>query len=162
MKLLLSSSLTQGRRTENLRLPQRKWRGSQRKTKSLETHYGDLLRALRFAGTSDRIDEIAALRELVLAVGAAAMGSIEFGKPASDLNLLARRLLGDKAELFDIAMDQSAEGTRGVTIQLKSSVLSVRGFPIRIESAADLVAQIDRQMGLAGTENDRGGSRMGT
>lgn len=115
----------------------------------IELHYADPLRALRFASSTPRIDEAEALRELLLAVAAPALGSLSPETNEDTLNLLARRLVGEKASLLRLSLDPAHGGVPALEINLNSTVLDIKGFPIQLQKGCNPVTEIDKQLGTS-------------
>lgn len=113
-----------------------------------ERFYGDLLRALRYAATTQKINEARAVRELLLAIAASALGNLSKGISDNELNLLARRLLGEKASMLQLNVVSDPDGKSELVINLTSSVLNVKGFPVRLIPGCNPITEIDRQIGF--------------
>jgi hypothetical protein len=114
----------------------------------VEANYADILRSLRFAAAAEPIDEVRALRELLLGIAAAALGDLSEKTSEDELNMSARRLVGEKSSLLRLVPKVGDGGIPELEIHLNSSVLDVRGFPIRLQRGCNPVAEIDRQLGL--------------
>lgn len=114
-------------------------------TQAIEMRYSDVLRALRFAAATQPVDEVAALRDMVLAVAAPALAGLTKETTQEELDLLARRLLGDKATLLQMSVDAQG-GTPELVIGLKSRILDATRFPVRLEKGCNPVWEVNRQL----------------
>lgn len=112
--------------------------------KNVCERYSELVRALRFAGRSETLDEASALRELLLATVSPIIDHIRDGREA-DGDGIARRFFGERASLFKFSVEKS-DGAQFLHIELTSSVLDVAGFPIRIDCTGDPIAQVRCQL----------------
>jgi hypothetical protein len=103
----------------------------------IHAQYDDILRCVQFAARTDPIREAEALRDLLLAVAAPAHARLKDDHAASDLNLLARSILGERSRIFDLSVENDA-----LEISLASKILNVDGFPIVIKKTDDVVQVI--------------------
>ena len=90
--------------------------------------YDDVMRCVRFAANAEEIRESEALRDILLAIAAPAQAKLNGGTTSQDLRIVSRSILGDRSQIFDLALDGDA-----LVIELKSQILDVTGFPIRIK-----------------------------
>ncbi|MFG6083787.1 ATP-dependent endonuclease [Paracoccus litorisediminis] len=93
----------------------------------IEIAYADVMRCIRFAANVEEIREADALRDIVLAIAAPAQAKLHENPSIQDLQLLNRSTLGDRSQIFDLALENG-----DLIISLKSKILNVNGFPIRI------------------------------
>jgi hypothetical protein len=121
---------------------------SQEGREFVETNYADLVRALRFASDKQPISEAKAVRDLLLAVAAAALGNLSPTVSENELNILVTSLIGERASIVSLSLDNNTDGTPDLLIDLNSHVLDVTGFPVRLQKGSDLIVQIDRQLGI--------------
>lgn len=104
----------------------------------VENQYSDVTRCLRSASNTAVIRESDALRDLLLAVVAPAHANFKSSTGQTDFNVLARSLIGDRSNIFNLAI----EGDYLVT-SIKSSILNISGFPLRIhktQNAAEVIS----------------------
>ena len=113
-----------------------------------EAQYKDILRALRFVSATQPLNEALALRELLLAITAPALAMLSSRDERSDPNILARKLVGEKASLVDLSVDYTNSSTPELVIRLQSKVLSVEGFPLRLPLGCNPITEIDRQLNI--------------
>jgi len=106
--------------------------------------YSDLVRALLFASKTKLIDEAMAIRELVLSVAAPALAILDEKTNDSQLNQLVRRILLDKSSLFELR----TSGNNELVIELKTQILDIKGFPLRIRKESNLNNEVNKQLGL--------------
>lgn len=112
----------------------------------IQEHYAEPVRALNYASTTQPINEAGPLQDLILAVAAPALASLSHKTTEDTLNLLARRLVGDKASLLRLSPGHSNDEDSELMIHLNSEVLDVGGFPIRLRKGRDPVAEVTRQL----------------
>ncbi len=113
-------------------------------TEAIEDRYGDVLRCLRQASSTEKIVEAESLQDLLLAVAAPAVARIMGGCESAALNGLARNTVGTHADLFELGI---VDGK--LSISLKSKVLDVPGFPMSIAVGDDVVKAVSTALGLA-------------
>lgn len=89
--------------------------------------YQDVMRCIKFAANAKEIREAEALRDILLAIAAPAQAKLRGGTTHQDLQIMSRSILGDRSQIFDLSLDVDM-----LVIKLKSQVLDVAGFPIRI------------------------------
>jgi hypothetical protein len=109
---------------------------------------GEPVRALRHAADTQRIDEARAVRDLVLAVAAPALGNISTGVSEIGLNVLVSTLVGETASILKLSTEVGPDGAQHLVINLNSQVLNVSGFPIRLRQGLDPILQVDDQLGI--------------
>lgn len=90
--------------------------------------YADVVRCLRFAADAEEISEAEALRDILLAVAAPAQAKLYRGTTNQELKVMTRSILGDRSEIFDLSLDVDT-----LIIKLRSQILEVSGFPIKIK-----------------------------
>lgn len=88
------------------------------------------------------------MRELLLSVAASALGNLSKETNENELNLLARRLLGEKASMLRLGVIFDHDEKPVLTITLNSNILNVKGFPIQLAPGCNLISEIDRQIGF--------------
>lgn len=109
----------------------------------IEGRYGDVLRCLRRAASTEKIVEAESLQDILLAVAAPAIARVKSGASSESLNALAKSSVGQLANLFDLSV---VEGN--LHIGLKSKVLDVPGFPMLIATEDDVVKKVSVALGL--------------
>ncbi len=104
----------------------------------LKRAYADVYRCLKFASSSQEIRESELIRDLLLSVLAPIQARCkDDGTEQHDPNSVARLILGDRAILFDISINNSI-----ITVTLNSSILVIPGFPLTVYPHDDVVAKI--------------------
>ena len=109
-------------------------------------HYADLVAAIEFAAQAEVIDEGMGIRDLVLAVVTPALANISDDTTTIQLKAQSKNMLGTKAELFDLKVE-NVDGLH-LIVDLKSSILDVKGFPLRIPVDSNPITSVNHQMGL--------------
>ena len=117
-------------------------------------NYGDVIRALEFAGECEDVDEARPVRQLVLAVAAPALAEISPDTASDAPNLMARSLLGDKASLITITPNLADPDDLRVVVELNSDVLDVSGFPLELSSRSNPIEEVTRS--VSGPARDTG------
>jgi len=110
-------------------------------TKTLMNSYADVINCLRFASAAKVINEGEALLDLLLACIAPLQARMKGGALAGDLNQIARTIVGDVAQVFDISLNDEK-----IVVNLKSRVLDVAGFPITVTADDNAVAVCSRML----------------
>lgn len=101
---------------------------------ALEDTFCDVIRCLRAASASERLNEGEALLDLLLACVAPLQARLKAGMTSQDANQTARTFIGEVAEVFDFKW-----GKGEIIVDLKSQILDVRGFPICVRIDDDAV-----------------------
>lgn len=105
--------------------------------------YQDVMRCIRFAANAKEIREAEALRDILLAIAAPAQAKLYGGTTHQDLQVMSRSILGDRSQIFDLSLDADT-----LVIKLKSQVLDVAGFPIRIRKDDNVGAIVSAALKL--------------
>lgn len=100
----------------------------------IETNYNDIVRCLKFAAATDPINETRALRDLVLSIVSPCIARMQDQDNEENLNLFAKTILQDKADLFDLEKDGDI-----LIVHLKSNIINSSHFPLRINKDHDVV-----------------------
>ncbi len=117
---------------------------SEAKDDDLRSTYADIIKAVEFAAQAKEIDERAAIREMVLAVAAPALATLKADTTSNQLHVSSKSLLGNKANLFKLEVDNT-DGLH-LVVDLKTSILDVKEFPLRIPVGADLIRSVNTKM----------------
>lgn len=107
----------------------------------INNQYSDLLDFLKFASKSQQINERAAMRQTLLAALAPCMDEIQQENGVTDLNLIARNFIGDKANIFNIERSED-----GMTVHLCSRILDSSRFPLVIKKTDDLTKVVAEKL----------------
>lgn len=99
---------------------------------SLHELYADILRCIQFASKAEPICEADALRDLLLAVAAPAHARLKAGDSATDFNVLARSILGERSKIFDLVVKDGS-----LVISIASNILRIDGFPLTVSKDDD-------------------------
>ena len=116
-------------------------------TSFLISQYKDIVNCLQYASKTKEINEIEALKELLLATLAPILGSLKNDTTQSDVNSIIRSTIGEKGELFDIIIHVANKNK--VSVNVNSKILEVDCFPFEIEKHENLVQVINTKLGLA-------------
>ena len=86
----------------------------------------------------ETINEAEALRDVLLSIAAPALAKLQSGGDTQAVNVIAKTILGDRAGIFEL------EVTDGVlSIFIKSKILDVAGFPLRLRKDDDVIKQVN-------------------
>lgn len=99
----------------------------------------EIIRCIKFAALGENICESEPLRDLVLAIAAPAMARLKAGEIGNNFHILNKNIVGEKADLFDISVENGV-----LKIDIKSEVLNVSGFPLELDVNEDVVSSVDR------------------
>ena len=100
--------------------------------------YNEIVNCIKFAANSAEINEKESLKDLLLAIASPAHDRFKRGEDSLDYNLFAQSILGERASIFDISVNQD-----NLVIDLKSKILDISGFPILINRHDNLSQSID-------------------
>ena len=112
----------------------------------IRQNYADIVAALEFAAQAESIDEGMGIRDLVLAIVTPALANISSDTTTNQLKAQSKNMLGTKAELFDLKVE-NVDGLH-LIVELKTSILDVKGFPLRIPVVSNPITSVNHQMGL--------------
>ncbi|MEJ1393502.1 MAG: AAA family ATPase [Candidatus Sedimenticola sp. (ex Thyasira tokunagai)] len=115
-------------------------------SEQLEDNFKDIVLAIKFAAQAKRIDEGAAIRDMVLAIVSPALASITESTTEIELNTNCRNLFGNKASLFKLSMESTDR--LYLVIDLATSILDVQGFPLRLAAGSNPITTVNEQMNL--------------
>lgn len=114
--------------------------------KDIREAYADIVVAMEFAAQAKVINEGIGIRGLVLAVVAPALANISRDTTTNELQTVSKDMLGKNSELFDLRVENEA-GLQ-LVVELKTGILDVKGFPLRIPVEAHPIISVNEQMGL--------------
>ncbi len=112
----------------------------------IESNYGDIVGALKYASISPRIDESSAVSELLLAVVAPALSRLDEDTSDSELNAIARQILRERASLFGLSNISATSDEPTLQVTLDSTVLNVQGFPVDFPKSCNLIQQVQMRL----------------
>ena len=112
-------------------------------TEDINQNYGDIIRALQYASRAERIDETRGVRELLLAIAAPVLDGLSPQTTDIELQATANRILQDRAMLFTVTNCSSEVGGPAIRITLRSSVLSVPGFPLVLRKGCNVNQEVE-------------------
>lgn len=104
----------------------------------LESLVPEIVRCIKFASLSEKINEADSLRDVLLSVAAPAMSRLNTGTNTQELKILCKTILRERSEIFDL----SVEGEK-LTITINSNILNVNGFPIELNKGDDVLRVIE-------------------
>ena len=110
------------------------------------SQYSDICHCLQFATQTKEINEIEALRDLLLSAIAPILGMINEKTTQNDVQTKIRSIIGERGELFDIILDSTNKSK--VTVNVKSKILEVQCFPFEINKSDNLILTINSKLGL--------------
>ncbi|MDW1500948.1 MULTISPECIES: ATP-dependent endonuclease [Vibrio] len=101
---------------------------------------GDLVRCIEYASDGKWIDEAESLRDILLSIAAPAAARLSANEKTTtqDINILAKTILGERANIFKCSV-----GGGKLTIDIESKILNVKGFPVTIDKNDDVVKIIE-------------------
>lgn len=101
----------------------------------------DVVRCIEHASGGKRIDEAESLRDILLSIAAPASARLSANEKTTtqDINILAKTILGERANIFKCSVDGGK-----LTIDIESKILNVKGFPVTIDKNGDVVKIIER------------------
>ena len=108
--------------------------------------YAEIVAAIEFAAQAEIINEGMAIRDLVLAVVTPALARITGSTTTIQLKAQSKSMLGKRSDLFDLKVG-TADGLH-LVVSLNSSILDVKGFPLRIPVDANPITSVNEQMDL--------------
>lgn len=113
----------------------------QSSTTEIREKLGDVVRCIEHASDGKRIDEAESLRDILLSIAAPAAARLSANEKTTtqDVNILAKTILGERANIFKCSVDGGE-----LTIDIESKILNVKGFPVTIDRNGDVVKIIER------------------
>lgn len=112
----------------------------------LRDTYTDIIKAIEFTARAQKINEGTTIRDMVLAIATPALANIKTDTTPDQLRARSKDLLGNKADLFNLEVDNT-DGL-SLVVQLMTSILDVKGFPLRISVGSNLIESVNTQMNL--------------
>ncbi|MGD1455417.1 ATP-dependent nuclease [Vibrio harveyi] len=119
---------------------------SEMSEQELNDSFGDIVEAIKFASQAKSIDEGAAIRDMVLAIVAPALASITETTTEIELNTNCKNLFDKKASLFRLSIEN--DNGLFLIVNLATSILDVKGFPLRIAVGSNPISTVNAQMEL--------------
>lgn len=107
----------------------------------IRENLGDVVRCIEHASDGKRIDEAESLSDILLSIAAPATARLSANEKTTtqDINILAKTILGERANIFKCSVDGGK-----LTIDMESKILNVKGFPVTIDKDDDVVKIIER------------------
>lgn len=101
----------------------------------------DLVRCIEYASEGKRIDEAESLRDILLSIAAPAASRLSTNDQTTtqDITILAKILLGERANIFNYSVSDGK-----LLIDIESKILNISGFPVTIDKNDDVVKIIER------------------
>jgi len=112
------------------------------------TQYNDIVRCLQYAARCEPINEAELIRDLVLAIAAPALASLNSSTTEEKLRIMSEKILGEKHHLFRLEIEKNDKGILGLRISLKSHILELDCFPISISIGENPVTAVNNKLGL--------------
>ena len=106
----------------------------------IKENLNDLVRCIEHASDGKRIDEAESLRDILLSIAAPAAARLSSNDKTTtqDINILAKTILGERANIFNCSVEDGQ-----LTIDINSKTLNVGGFPVTIGKNDDVVRIIE-------------------
>ncbi|ELA9068632.1 AAA family ATPase [Vibrio parahaemolyticus] len=106
----------------------------------IKENLNDLVRCIEHASDGKRIDEAESLRDILLSIAAPAAARLSTNDKTTtqDINILAKTILGERANIFNCSVEDGQ-----LTIDINSKILNVGGFPVTIGKNDDVVRIIE-------------------
>lgn len=100
----------------------------------------DLVRCIEYASEGKRIDEAESLRDILLSIAAPAAARLNTNDKTTtqDINILAKTILGERANIFNCSVEAGK-----LKINIESNILNVGGFPVTINKNDDVLKIIE-------------------
>lgn len=111
---------------------------SQRAQAVVESAYSDVARCIRYASDAEVICEADALRDLLLSVVSPAYARFRSGDSASNFNVLARSILGERSKIFGLTVNENR-----LVVSIESKILNISGFPVSLGKDDDVLKSIN-------------------
>lgn len=92
-------------------------------------NYLDIVRALKYAASTENIDERKIIADYLLAVISPAIGALNDNKTDSELQANARKIVGEISSIFKLSKIES-DGNIFIRAELASNIIDIPGFPI--------------------------------
>ena len=113
------------------------------------SQYNDIYDCLTFAAKTKEINEVEALRDLLLSILAPVMASLGKNTTQMDIQSKIRSTIGERGELFDISINPT-DKTK-ISVNVKSKILEINCFPFEINKTDNLVVAVNQKLGLSNT-----------
>jgi len=115
--------------------------------KSVELSYADIIRAVKYCSNSKEINESEAIRNMLLAIVTPALASLNEETTDSELKIFSNNLFGSKASLFQLTLSIKGKDLF-LNVDLLSSIMDVKGFPIRIKKGSNPIEIVNSALKL--------------
>ncbi|KAF0567818.1 hypothetical protein FQV37_1769 [Psychrobacter nivimaris] len=101
----------------------------------------DLVRCIEYASEGKHINEAESLRDILLSIAAPAVARLSTNDQVTtqDINILAKSILGERANIFNCSVENGK-----LKIDIESKILNICGFPVIIDKNDDVVRIIER------------------
>jgi hypothetical protein len=119
----------------------------QESNENVNANYPEIIRSMIFCSNAKEINESEAIRDLLLAIVAPALASINEETTDADLKLFSTNLFGAKSSLF-ILSKSDEDGDLYLNIDLSSKILEVDGFPLKIKKGANPIEVVNGSLNL--------------
>jgi predicted ATPase len=110
--------------------------------------YADVLRALRYAANTQEPNDSQALADLLLSFAVPVLHRLAPETSDEQVRGMVRQILGVKADLFDVSLGRSAQGTPSLRVALQADAIEVPGFPMRLVKGGDTVGDVHARLRL--------------
>ena len=107
--------------------------------------YNDLVRALQYGASHKGIDEGKAIASYLLAVVTPALSVIDEISTDGELQLEARKILGDIASIFRLSK-VDVDGIANIRVELNSDILEVDQFPMNFPKGENPISLVNRKL----------------
>lgn len=108
---------------------------------AIRTNYADIIDALKYAAQVPAIDEAKAISELLLCVASPAILDLDDQTTNIKLQNKAKQILQGRADLFNLSVSEEG-GEKIITIDNKSKILDVKGFPLKFKKSSNPVVVV--------------------
>jgi hypothetical protein len=119
----------------------------QESIETVNANYSDIIRSMIFCSNAKEINEAEAIRDLLLAIVAPALASIDNKTTDADLKLFSTNLFGAKSSLFLLSKSNEGDDLY-LNIDLSSKILEVDGFPLKIKKGANPIEVVNSSLKL--------------
>lgn len=104
----------------------------------LADSFPEMTRCIEYASHGETINEIESLKAVLLSIAAPAVHSLKSGSSTQELNIMSKTILREKADIFEITVNEGE-----LSVDIKSDILDVTGFPIVLKDGDDVVKVVD-------------------
>lgn len=107
----------------------------------IESLVPEIVRCIKFASLSEKINEADSLRDVLLSVAAPAMSRLNVGTNSQEIKILCKTILRERSDIFDLSVENEK-----LTIKMNSNILNVNGFPIELNKGDDVIRVIENAL----------------